>query len=349
MRECVDCGNAVEYVIQGSCAPCFKDRTPLLTIVEVLDVELCAHCDARHVGAHWVDPEADMPLDWIREDAVREAVGLHQEVQDPFLQFIETPQDEKHFRYTVQLEGRVHDAPVEAETSVLVRMRKSVCDRCSRMFGNYYAAIIQLRATERDVTEAELNFAHEIIGADLDRQRASGNRFAFLNKSGPMHGGWDYYIGDIEAARQLGRMLKVRLGTTVQETAKLVGRREGDDVHRVTFLVRIKLFASGDFAECNGKLYRIHAANQGRVQCVDMLKHMRTRIHESELKRIGGPEIVREAIVVSHNATEIQLMDPDTFITKDLPKPESFMVEGETVPVIKWEEEIFLAPTTNNS
>jgi nonsense-mediated mRNA decay protein 3 len=349
MRECVDCGKAVEHVIQGSCAACFKDHTALLHLPEVLDVELCAHCDARHVGAHWVDPEADMPLEWIREDAVREAVGLHQEVMDPFLQFEEIAQDEKHFRYKVLLEGRVHDAPVDAETGVLVRMRKSVCDRCSRMFGNYYAAIIQLRATERDVTEAELKFAHEIIGADLDRQRATGNRFAFLNKSGAMHGGWDYYIGDIEAARQLGRMLKVRLGTTVQETAKLVGKREGDEVHRVTFLVRIKLFASGDFAECNGKLYRVHAANQGRVQVVDMHRHMRTRIQAAELKRIGGPEIVRDAIVVSHDANEVQIMDPDTFLTHGLPIPETFKVDGETVPIIKWEEELFLAPTTNNS
>lgn len=349
MRECVDCGSEVEHVIQGSCPTCFKERTPLLLTPEVLDVELCAHCDARKVGAHWVDPKQDMPLEWIREDAVREAVGLHGEVMDPYLNFVEEPQDEKHFQYTVQLEGRVHDAPVDTEVQLLVRMRKSVCDRCSRMFGNYYAAIIQLRATDRDVTEHELQAAHEMIGLDLDRQRASGNRFAFLTKSGAMHGGWDYYIGDIEAARQLSRTLKGKLGTTVQETAKLVGRREGDDVYRVTFLVRIKLFALGDFAIANEKIFRIHAVNHGKVQCVDVLKHMRTRIPESELKRIGGGELVREAIVVSHTATEVQVMDPDTYATIDLPKPPTFVVDGETVPVIKWEEELFLAPTTSNA
>lgn len=290
-----------------------------------------------------------MPLEWIREDAVREVVGLHQEVQDPFLQFAETAQDEKHFRYTVQLEARVHDAPVDTEAEMLVRMRKSVCDRCSRMFGNYYAAIIQLRATDREVTPQELETAHEMIGADLDRQRGTGNRFAFLTKSGAMHGGWDYYIGDIEAARQLGRLLKQKLGTTVQETAKLVGRREGDDVYRVTFLVRIKLFAFGDFAESNGRLYRIHAVNHGRVQCVDVLKHQRTRIQESELKRFGGAELIQDAIVVSHSATEVQVMHPTTYATIDLPKPDNFVVEGETVPVIQWEEQLFLAPTTSNA
>ena len=164
---CVDCGKESEGLIQGSCAACFADRTPLMHVPEMVHLELCANCQARHVGAHWHDVEPDTPEEWLREEAVQEACGVHHEVDEVQLTVAERQLDERTFAFEVEMTGQVQDVPVTAQASCQLRRIRGVCDRCSRIAGGYYAAIIQLRATERDVTAPELERAHELIAAEL--------------------------------------------------------------------------------------------------------------------------------------------------------------------------------------
>lgn len=346
---CVDCGDEVPKTIQGSCPKCFVANAPLLSAPDVIDVELCAHCDARLVGKQWQDAPREADLQWLREDAVREAMGVHPRVAEPFFQLDENAQDDKHFQVAVLMEGTVEGVEVEDHKNVLVRQKRGVCDRCSRMQGNYYAAIIQLRATDRDTTPQELELAHRLVAEELDRQQESGNRFAFLTKGGPMHGGWDYYIGDIEAARQVSRILKQRLGAAVQETAKLVGRREGEDVYRVTFLVRIRLFSPGDFGLWDDVPVQVVALSTGRVQVIDLTRQRKTRVAETSLKRLGGPELVQDAVLVSVGESDLQLMDPETYRTQDVLRPDEWAPQGDTVPVLRHEERMYVVPRSHSS
>ncbi|HUR61249.1 MAG TPA: 60S ribosomal export protein NMD3 [Candidatus Thermoplasmatota archaeon] len=345
MQTCVECGAQVPKLINGSCPDCFVKKEPLLMVPEVLDVELCAHCDARHVGSHWFDPDEGVPLSHIREEALRGAVRVHPLVRGAGVEVTETPQDDRHFRNRVKLLGDVEGVTVQDEKQVLVRMRKSVCDRCSRMFGGYYAAVIQLRGSQRDARPEEIKKAHKAIGDELDRLRAAGNRQAFLTKSGPVPGGFDYYIGDIEAARILSKLVASRLGATVQETAKLAGRKEGEDIYRVTFLVRIALYSTGDFARRGAEgLVQVLQLDRGKVLIYDMLTHRRDKVPEEELRRLGGPELLKEAVLVSQDAANLQVLDPVSLHTVDLPRPEGYVAEGATMWVLRHEERLYVPP-----
>lgn len=340
---CVECGRDAPRLIRGSCPECFTSKTRLVTAPEVLDVELCSHCDARHVGAHWLDPAEDEPLEDIRAAAVRAATTIHPAVRSPLLDIAETAQDEKHYRTTIHLQGEVEDTPVDVAATMTVRLRRSVCDRCSRMFGGYYAAIIQLRAVGRDVTIPELEKAHRIVGSELDRLRASGSRDAFLTKSGAVPGGFDYYMGDIEGTRAVARTLLGKLGANLQETAKLAGRKEGNDIYRVTFLVRIREFAPDDFALLRGEEpVQVSSYERGKAIVYRLQDHQRDRVDESDLKRIGGSEALVRAVVVSRSPTSIQLLDPVTYATRDVAIPEGWVEEGETVWALRHEDTLYL-------
>ncbi len=345
---CVDCGKEVEAVIHGSCAACFAKTTELMQVPEVVKLEICASCGARHVGAHWMDQEPDAPEEWVREEAVHEAIRIHEQVQGPLLELEETQKDERTFHVSVSMTGHVEEVPVAAAGRLQLRRTKGVCDRCSRIAGGYYAAIIQLRATERDVSAKELAKAHQLVAGDLTRQLDQGNRFAFLAKGGPIHGGWDYYIGDIDAARNVSRMLKDRLGAQVTETAKLVGRKEGEDVYRVTFLVRIHLFSSGDFALHKGRPIAVTAVHSRKVAALDLESHLRTRIAPDALHRLGGEEMIEEAVLVSRGPDGAQVMDPQTYKTVDLLVPDDWVEEPE-VAVIRHEERLYWVPRPNKS
>lgn len=341
---CVECGAQVEGLVGGSCPACFAKKNRLLQVPDVLDVEVCAHCDARHVGAHWIDPADGAPLSWVREDAVRAAARVHHRIEGAVLDVSETAEDEKHFRTTVALEGEVEGVEVTDEATLTVRVKRGVCDRCSRMFGGFYAAVLQLRATDRDVAPHELKVAHRVVREELERARVSGNRAAFLAKDQPEHGGHDYYVGDIEAGRQVARALRERLGAAVQESAKLVGRKEGEDVFRVTFLVRIRRFATGDYAESDGRVVQVQSTDRGNAIVVDLASHKRTRVPEEGLRRLGGAEVVREAVLVSQDPRNLQVMDPVSYRTHDIPRPEGYSADGETVAVLRHEERLYLAP-----
>lgn len=339
---CVECGAQVPALIGGACPACFIAKTPLLDAPAVLDVEVCAHCDARHVGAHWVDPEEGLGLDWIREEATRAAVKAHARVAGPVLTITERAHDERNFTHHLHLRGSIEGVDVTFEQDLTCRMRRGVCDRCSRMFGGYYAAIIQLRATDRDVRDHELRRAHKIVGDELDRQRASGNRESFLTKSGAVPGGFDYYLGDIEGCRAIARVLADKLGAVVEEHAKLSGRQEGEDIYRVTFRVRVRLFAPGDFALYRDELVQFQTATRGRALIVNLADRRSNKVDEEELKRMGGPEILREAVLVSQDPVHLQIMDPVSYKTQDVPRPAGYEATGDTVWVLRHEERLYL-------
>lgn len=341
LQTCVECGREVPQLIGGSCPECFVGKTSLLDAPLVLDVELCSHCDARHVGNHWIDPDEGEPLEWIREQAVRAVLKVHPAVHGGVIDVEEVAQDDKNFRTTARMQGTVEGVPVTVEREIVVRLRRSVCDRCSRMFGGYYAAIIQLRATDRAITDGETRRAHRIIGDELDRQRAAGNRESFLTKSGPVPGGFDYYLGDIEGTRGVARLLAEKLGGTYEEHAKLSGRKEGEDIYRVTFLVRVRLFAPGDFGVVGDEPVQFQSASRGRAFVVRLTDRGTNKVDEADLKRLGGPEILQEAVVVSHDAGHVQLLDPVSYRTVDVPRPPDFEV-GETAWVLRHEERLYL-------
>jgi nonsense-mediated mRNA decay protein 3 len=343
---CVECGREVPGVIGGSCPDCFVKRTPLLTVPAMVDVELCAHCDARHVGAHWVDPEADAPLEWIREEAALASIQVHREVQEAQVEVDERELEERTFQATARLRGRIGQTRVEDSKEFLLRVKRATCDRCSRMFGGFYAAVIQLRATERDLTEDEMQRAHKLVGGEMDRLRAAGNREVFLTKSERVVGGYDYYIGDIEGGRVIARLLLERLGATMTEHAKLVGRQEGNDVYRVTFIVRIRRFAPNDLAILRGNVVQVLNLDRGRAH-VQHLRDGRTdKVAEDDLERLGGREVVEEAVVVSRSATGVQVLDPKTLQTVDIAFPRDWKDQAPegVAYIVRHDDELYLSP-----
>ena len=51
--------------------------------------------------------------------------------------------------------------------------------------------------------------------------------------------GWDFYLTDSISARSLARLMKTRLSAKLKESATLWGRKNGQDVYRVTLCLRV--------------------------------------------------------------------------------------------------------------
>ena len=70
-------------------------------------------------------------------------------------------------KYFTSLGIENHKTKITEEHNTIVRMKKDVCDVCSKRFGGYHEAIVQVRTDKRNLTEEELIEHANIMIGDL--------------------------------------------------------------------------------------------------------------------------------------------------------------------------------------
>jgi nonsense-mediated mRNA decay protein 3 len=121
-----------------------------------------------------------------------------------------------------------------------VKIEHHTCPDCSRRSGHFFTAVIQLRGVEEGTREtarelrARLDDQWDLL---MPQARATWKEAISWKEEKPE--GWDFYMTDTLAARSIVRLGKVRLAGTLKESATLWGRKNGRDVYRVTFCLRL--------------------------------------------------------------------------------------------------------------
>ncbi len=120
--------------------------------------------------------------------------------------------------------------PKKEEHTLPWRPHKITCTNCGRMSGGYYEARIQLRGHIDGMVAEKIHLM-------LDKMREK-NKMAFYREE-YTKGGIDFLIGDRKAAKRIAKQFEDR-GAEVKVSFQLVGRREGMDIKRMTYSVRLK-------------------------------------------------------------------------------------------------------------
>ncbi|MCI4328772.1 MAG: 60S ribosomal export protein NMD3 [Thermoplasmata archaeon] len=240
---CVVCGRTDLPLEDGLCAECFANRTPLVTAPERPTIILCPTCGARKVGEHW--ERVGAPPNLLTAEDLTPLILVHPDVGVRTITWQETGRDAvqrmMHADVDVRFRGIERKVPVD----VAIKVRAHACLECSRKTGHYYTALIQVRGmTERlhGSSQAlrdrlEASFEGILPEAKGDVRRSMGWREDLPE-------GIDYYMVDTMAARALARLAKSRLNAELKESATLWGRKDGRDVYRVTFCLRVPEQAS---------------------------------------------------------------------------------------------------------
>jgi len=236
---CVVCGRTGRPLVDGLCAACAADRTTLVTVPEHTEVTLCPTCGARFTGRHWERAGASAML--TAED-LAPLLTFHPEVGMRTIAW-----EEIRSTATVRdLVGRAkvvfRDLEREVELSTSVRTVHRTCPACSRRSGKYYTAILQLRGTGDDRAERarELRARLDGLWARLlaESRRDWAHAFSWREERPE---GWDCFFTETMAARSVARLARQRFGARLTESASLFGRKNGQDVYRVTFCLRFPL------------------------------------------------------------------------------------------------------------
>lgn len=246
---CVECG-AEGPVYEGLCAKCFPKKHPVVTPIEILDIDRCTSCGSFRLRSGWSKMDRDLALPQLLREAMPalppyERVGFTQVARE---------EDANNLALTVKAVGRFQDlAPVQS-FHLRVRIKPSLCDPCQRQRGRYYEGILQVRGDDRELANREVRAVQTFVGARVDR---SGDADAFVSRIEEVHGGIDFYVSTNSLAKGLARDLAAAFGGTVSASPKLYGQRQGKEVYRVTALVRLPAFRKGDVVRHKGALAEV--------------------------------------------------------------------------------------------
>jgi nonsense-mediated mRNA decay protein 3 len=350
---CPRCGDAVERPAdvdlpgargrqQQLCDPCYFEQFDLVDAPDRVHVRVCSQCGAVHRGNRWVDVDADDYTD-VAVEEVADALSVH--VDAGAVEWGVRPEqvDETTVRMHARVSGVVRGTAVEAEVTVPVKIARETCQRCGRIAGDYYAGVVQVRATDRAPGDREVartvELAHEVVG----EMEATGDREAFVTEVTEHDDGVDVKLSTNKIGEKVARRVVAEFGGTVEDHETLVTEDEdGNEVYRVTFAVRLPPYRPGDVIdpEDGGGPVLVESAH-GTLEGTRLATG---EAYEADYEDGAAPEArslgrVEEAVettlVTVEDDNAVQVLDPETRRAETIPRPGFVEVDAATVPVFK--------------
>jgi len=338
---CPRCGRECYRLFDSVCKDCFFETFKLIELPHVLHVRICSACGAHFHRGRWEDVGN---IEDVVLKAVEDVLFIHNEAGD--VEVYLEPREITPYMYMVRAEvdAVVREEPVHAEAETEVRIQRTACDMCSRESGGYFEAIIQIRAAGRFPTEEEKKRSMTIAREAMESMRKKGDRLAFISEEVEQKGGIDLYMGSMNASRQVCRLITSELGGNFSESPTLVGMKDGKNLYRITFAVRLPEFGPGDVIRFRGKIIQIKSSGK-KVNGTSLEDGSRFISTPEELKgaeKIGNMGDTVLTVLVSIEDNAVLVLDPETYETVTIKKPMSFNAEaGSEIPVLKTPYGIF--------
>ena len=341
MNFCVKCGKETDEIVNNLCIDCFLDGKKLTTLPHHVDVKVCANCGDVGYGEFWVTKDIDEAM----EEAAVGALILRAGVRKTSAEVSLSQQEPHTFIATVDSKLNINDFETEDSASTIIRIKQTVCKRCSRQLGNYYEAILQIRGS-KDVPQKTIREALRRVENLIDTQSLT-NRNSFISKTEEVQGGIDVYISSISLAKAAAKDLSDAYCAETKEASKLVGvDEEGQEMYRVNYLVRLPEFQSGDVIIYEGRYFKLNRFSNNGAKVVDIMNHRERTVKRTDIpsfKVHARSADLKETVVVSRGKGEIQVLDPSNYSTIDLAVPEDAEI-GETVKVVEIDESLHFVP-----
>jgi len=334
---CPRCGRPSED--GGVCPECRAADVRLLSCNPYVTAVYCPVCGSQKRGNTWSDLEVP------REDLITElavsAVTIHQDARDARVTIQSEDPTSNRTTCTVEVEATLYGVPVKETCRTEIRWQKESCDRCSRISGGYYAGIVQVRATDRKINAYERRVATNIAEQTEESLQQSGDRLSFISDLDDSRDGLDITVGTQHLGQEIAKQVTGALGGRFTTHPKLVGEKDGKGLYRITYSVRLPYHQKGDVVVSRGRYYEVREIEGRRLGVFDLQNGTPLTLRTDDVERlIGNVREARSALVVFVQPGVVGLMDPDTYVTREVnPVPWTTPVEGEYIRVLRDDED----------
>jgi nonsense-mediated mRNA decay protein 3 len=339
---CVECGEEKEIYKNGVCLECFLKENRFTQGPAEIDLPVCAHCNSYKYKSIWT---ADLLNDVLRR-IIKNTFKISPELKKIDINPV-CDDKEPNMECKIYISGFIGEYEITEDHNLLVHLKKIVCDVCSKRFGGYHEAILQIRADKRDLTEEELDSIAAIVESHVQSMQAKGNRSVFVTDLAEEKGGIDFYLSDKTAAQTIIKKIHEEYGGEIKQSSKNIGMKDGKQLFRVTHLLRIPSFKKDDFIKLNNKYYKVKSLQTKKAKLISLTDWEETSIEFKNLKNasiLGDKDLLKEMIVLSQTKNEIQLMDEISYNISVVKKPKAFNHKDKKISVLKIDDFLFINP-----
>ena len=339
---CVECGKEEPIYKNGVCLQCYLKHARFTKGPAIIDIIACPRCESYKYKNTWLME----PFDESLRRHVKDAFHIDPELQGPRIE-TDCKEQDRTYACIVRITGTVGGETVMEEHPLTVRLKRTTCDVCSREAGGYYEAILQLRSDTRAFSKKELTVLRETVEKLVGQQQGAGKRGLFITDYEEKREGLDFFLSDKSTAFAIAKKIQEQYGGEFKQSATTAGMKDSRQLFRMTYLVRIPAYRTGDFIRLKDTFYVISSIRTTRVRAIELRTWKEKIIEGKDILPsmiLGGQELLKEMIVVSQSKHEVQLMDATTYTMIEIPKPPTASIQTATVKAVKLGGSLFLLP-----
>ncbi len=284
-KFCPKCGKKTDELFDSLCRACFTKGIKLIDAEKLaipIRVNVCEICGGYFKGKGAGKERTsigEVVTDAIRKE-IRERYGHECKVSVEGLVRNGLKGAENRVIVPLRVKAEIKGVEIEERGEIEVSLKRETCERCSRITGGYYAGIVQIRADDRIPADEELTMAEEIAYSGLGDAD-------FISKETKLKEGLDIYVSSMECGRRVSRQIVKKLGGGFSESRKLYGRKDGRNIYRVSFSVRLPAFTEGDKVEIGDKVFSVEKVLKEKgIECVDVATGERTFLKKKETNKV---------------------------------------------------------------
>lgn len=340
---CVDCGEEKTIFREGSCLECYLRTHQFSEGPDFIDITRCAHCGSLKYKSLWTN-EA---LEIVVNRNVKQLFSISNELKQVAIKVTCTPEQER-YSCAISISGTVDEVSITETHHVYVRMKQHSCDVCSKQFGGYHEAIIQIRPGQRKLQNEKKDEIQFFVEDLIIGMQEKGNRNLFLADMGHEHGGLDFFISDKHAAFSIVKKVQEKFGGEIHVSTKNIGMKDGKQLYRDTYLLRFLPFQKDDIFKLDDVFYFVIKAKGNQLQIFRLQDWYESLISSSDAEKglfiAEADEVSFKPILVNETKSELQLMHPTSYKIFTVKKPSDTILFSEETEILQINDQFFLRP-----
>ena len=337
---CVECGKEDQIYENGVCLNCFLKSNKFTTGPEILDLPVCTHCNSFKFKSLWTSE--------LLTNIIIKIVRNTFKISNKLRKITITPECIEHsneIECKIHISGFIDKTEITETHEVLIRYRKTVCDTCSKQFGGYHEAIIQVRSDDKTISKEELIQIRLLVEKQVEILKSKGNHSLFITDVSEEHGGLDFYMSDKGVSLAITKKIQEEYGGIVKQSSKNIGMKDSRQVYRMTYLLRLPNYHKGDYLKIKKDYFKILSVSHKTIKTINLSTWVKTTYDLNIIdtaKIIKDNNFEKEMILVSQTKDEVQVMDPKTYKIQIIRKPKEFDFKDEKITIIKIDEQFFI-------
>jgi nonsense-mediated mRNA decay protein 3 len=339
---CVECGKEAEIYQNGVCLNCYTKNHTFSTGPDIIDIIKCPHCGSFKYKNKWNSESFNEIL--IRQ--IKHDFNISKELKNLKI-FTECEDEKNRLTCKISINGLIKNIEISEEHLLIIRIKNEVCDVCSKRFGGYHEAIIQIRSYKRKLSSEALEEIKSFVINLVKSLQDKGHRDLFISDIGEEHGDLDFYLSNKGLAYTIIKNIQENYGGEIKKSSKNIGLKDSKQMYRITYLIRIPFFRKGDFILYKKELLNILSISKDKANVLQLSNWNEFYINVEEIidsKLIGRNELISKMILVNQTNEEILVMDPISYKIFEIKKPLLINFNSKKINVVLFDDDIFLIP-----